>query len=461
METLLIIDDNIKFADDLELMLNSSYRVLKADTSSKGLEILKKQHVSVVLLDLKLPDIHGLEVLKIIRNEYDNSLPVIIITDYDDTEYVVKAMRLGAFDFLSKDFHVDLMIEKIEQSIQQKNLKLRVSGMQTNVLSTEDTFVFASEEMKKLNFEITKIANWDFDVLLQGETGVGKDMISSQIYMRSIRKEKPYIPVPLRSLSETLLESELFGHEKGAFTGADKLKIGKFEAANQGIVYLPEISNLPEAIQLKLLHFMQYKSITRVGHDSRKGEIGLDVRMIMATNENLQALVESGKMREDFYYRITGVTLKIPPLRERREDILPLSDYFLHKFSLNSKTVRYKFSEEVLDAFMKHEWRGNVRELSNSIKNALTYAEGNVLRLKDFPNIASSMKKSNPVIFKDLFNAGAGEIPKYKEYEHIYKKAYFENLMSKNQGKINDAANDAGVTPQGLRKILKTLKIQY
>lgn len=461
METLLIIDDNIKFADDLELMLNSSYRILKADTSTKGLEILKKQLVSVVLLDLKLPDIPGLEVLEIIKNEYDNSMPVIIITDYDDTEYVVKAMRLGAFDFLSKDFHVDLMIEKIEQSLQQKNLKLRVSGMQTNVLSADDTFIFASGEMKKLNFEIKKIASWDFDVLLQGETGVGKDMIASQIYMRSVRKEKPYIPIPLRSLSETLLESELFGHEKGSFTGADKLKVGKFEAANQGIVYLPEISNLPEAIQLKLLHFMQYKTITRIGHDSRKGEIGLDVRMIMATNENLQELVENGKMREDFYYRISGVTLKIPPLRERKDDILPLSDYFLNKFATYSKAGRYRFSEEVLDAFMKHEWRGNVRELSNSIKNALTYAEDNVLRLKDFPNISSSLKKTRTGMVKDITKQIGGEWFKYKEYEILYKKAYFGELMSRHNGKINEAASDAGLTPQGLRKILKTLSIHY
>ncbi len=460
METLLIIDDNVNFADDLEMMLNSSYRILKADTSLMGLEILKRQHVSVVLLDLKLPDIPGLEVLEIIRSEYDNSLPVIIITDYDDTEYVVKAMRLGAFDFLSKDFHVDLMIEKIEQSIQQKNLKLRVSGMQPNVLSTDDSFVFASEEMKKLNFEITKIANWDFDVLLQGETGAGKDMVSSQIYMRSMRNEKPYIPIPLRSLSETLLESELFGHEKGAFTGADKLKIGKFEAANQGIVYLPEISNLPESVQLKLLHFMQYKNITRVGHDSRKGDITLDVRIIMATNENLQALVESGKMREDFYYRITGVMLKIPPLRERKDDILPLADYFLNKYSSQLKAGMYRFSDEVIQAFLKYEWRGNVRELSNCIKNALTYAEDFVLRVKNFPNISASMKGKQGIQVKDVLKMKDNNLPVYKEYELLFRKYYFENLMRKTDGKIQDAAEAAGMTPQGLRKILKSLNVQ-
>ncbi|MEI7485690.1 MAG: sigma 54-interacting transcriptional regulator, partial [Ignavibacteriota bacterium] len=233
MENVLIIDDNVKFAEDLELLLKGSYKIFRAENSFKGIEILKRNHISAVLLDLQLPDIPGLDMLEKIHNDFDALLPVIIITEYDDTEYVVKAMRLGAFDFLSKDFHVDLMKEKIEQALQQKNLKLRVDGLQNNASVTDDTFIFACDEMKNINFEISKLANWDFDVLLVGETGVGKDMVASQIYQRSNRKDKPFIPIPLRSLSESVLESELFGHEKGAFTGADRMKIGKFEAANK------------------------------------------------------------------------------------------------------------------------------------------------------------------------------------------------------------------------------------
>jgi DNA-binding NtrC family response regulator len=189
MENVLIIDDNVKFAEDLELMLKGSYKIFRAENSFKGLEILKRNHISAVLLDLQLPDIPGLDMLEKIHNDFDALLPIIIITEYDDTEYVVKAMRLGAFDFLSKDFHVDLMKEKIEQALQQKNLRLRVDGLQNNASVTDDAFIFACDEMKKINFEITKLANWDFDILLTGETGVGKDLIASQIYQKTIHPD--------------------------------------------------------------------------------------------------------------------------------------------------------------------------------------------------------------------------------------------------------------------------------
>jgi DNA-binding NtrC family response regulator len=457
MENILIIDDNVKFAEDLELMLKSSYKIFRAETSFKGLEILKRNHISAVLLDLQLPDIPGLDMLEKIHNDFDALLPIIIITEYDDTEHVVKAMRLGAFDFLSKDFHVDLMKEKIEQALQQKNLKLRIDGLQNNASITDDTFIFACDEMKRINFEITKLANWDFDILLVGETGSGKDMIASQIYQRSERKDKPFIPIPLRSLSESILESELFGHEKGAFTGADKMKVGKFEAAHQGIVYLPEISNLPENIQLKLLHFMQYKTINRVGHDSRKGEMNLDVRLIMATNENLEELVKSGRMREDFYYRISGVTLKIPPLRERVEDIIPLANYFLNKFSAQFSNLNYKFSDDVLDAFENYDWKGNIRELSNCIKNALSYTNSEILELKDFPNILRSKSELN----LDLKNSLNSEdnFPMYKEFETSNKIYYFNTLLNKVNGKINLAARLSGLSSPGFRKVMKQLNI--
>lgn len=457
MENVLIIDDNVKFAEDLELLLKGTYKIFRAETSFKGLEILKRNHISAVLLDLQLPDIPGLDMLEKIHNDFDALLPIIIITEYDDTEYVVKAMKLGAFDFLSKDFHVDLMKEKIEQALKQKNLRLRIDGLQNNASITDDTFIFACDEMKRLNFEISKLSNWDFDVLLVGETGAGKDMIASQIYQRSERKDKPFIPIPLRSLSESVLESELFGHEKGAFTGADRMKVGKFEAAHQGIIYLPEISNLPETIQLKLLHFMQYKTITRVGHDSRKGEMNLDVRLIMATNENLEELVKNGRMREDFFYRISGVTLKIPPLRERVEDIIPLSNYFLSKYSAQYSKASYKFSDEVLEAFQSYEWKGNIRELSNSIKNALSYTDSDVLKLKDFPNIIRSKGELilNPSNLSDTEN----KYPPYKEFEKNNKIYYFNSLLKKVNKKISLAAELSGITPQGLRKVLKQLNI--
>jgi DNA-binding NtrC family response regulator len=458
MVNVLIIDDNAEFARDLELMLKDSFSILKAETSVKGLEMLRNHQVSIVLLDLQLPDIPGLEVLEIIHSEIDPYLPVIIITEYDDAQYVVKAMRLGAYDFLSKDVHVELMKEKMHQSLRQKDLKLKVSGIQDESIMAKDAFIYASDAMKKISYEITKLANLDFDVLLTGETGVGKDMIASQIHMRGKRKDKPFLPVPIRSLSETVLESELFGHEKGSFTGADRLKIGKFESSNHGIVYLPEISNLPENIQLKLLHFMQYKKIARIGQDSRKGDISLDVRLISATNENLEDILKSGRIREDFYYRLTGITLHIPPLRERVADIVPLANYFLGKFSSHFGKSVYKFSDEALEGFVSYEWRGNVRELSNSIKNALSYTDGSVLELKHFPNILRFKSGSG---MPGLSAEKDGDFLQYRDFENKYKTLYFKSLMERCNGKVSTAADLAGLTPQGFRKILKQLNLDY
>lgn len=454
---LLIIDDSREFTEDLVLMLGDKYEILTADTAEKGLGIVKNTLVSVLLLDLQLPDIHGLDVLEKIHNDVDPYLPVIVVTEYDDMEHVVKAMKLGAHDFLSKDFNLDLLNEKIEQALNQKKLRVRISGLMGNHVLTDDSFVLASEVMKKISYEISRLANLNVDVLLCGETGVGKDMVAAQIFLRSKRKDKPFIPVPIRTLSETLLESELFGHEKGSFTGADRMKLGKFESANQGFVYIPEISNLQESIQLKLLHFMQYKSITRVGHDMRKGEIKLDVRVIMATNENLEQLVKNGRIREDFYYRISGVRLNVPPLRERREDIIPLANYFLEKYSSEFGKPGLHFSEQVRKAFLDFEWKGNVRELSNAVKNALIYSANLELSLKDFPDIISRTPYGE---LNDPENKNDFLID-YREYDYNTKKYYFESLMKYCGGKVSEASKIAGITPQGFRKILKQLGINY
>lgn len=455
--TLLIIDDSSEFTEDLKLMLSDRFDVLTATNGVSGLEILRNKFVSVLLLDLQLPDVHGLEILERIHSEIDPFLPVIVVTEFDEIEFVVRAMRLGAFDFLSKDFHIDLMKEKIEKALAQKSLRIRVSGLQNNGALSDDAFIFASDKMKKINFEITRLANLNVDVLLSGETGAGKDMVASQIFHRSKRADKPFISVPIRTLSETLLESELFGHEKGAFTGAEKMKLGKFESANQGFVYIPEISNLQESIQLKLLHFMQYKSISRVGQDMRKGEINLDVRVIMATNENLEELVKNGRLRDDFFYRISGVRLDIPPLRERKDDIIPLAEYFIGKFSGQFGSVRHFINDKAKNALLNYEWKGNVRELSNAVKNALTYASGPELSVNDFPFIYGR-KNADGIATRD---EASDYLYSYKDYESKYKKYYFESLLKHCGGKVSEACKIAGLTPQGFRKILKQLGINY
>ena len=453
MDKLLVIDDNINFLDDLELLLKDKYDLVKAQTGNEGLNLLRAERVSTVLLDLHLPDIYGLEILKTIRDEIDPHLPVIIITEFDSTENVVEAMKAGAYDFLTKDFNLELLSAKIDKALKHRKLELEVDALQRNISDQQNTFIFSCDEMKKLNYEITKLARLNFDVLLTGETGTGKDLVSSLIHNRSSRKDKPFISVSLKSLSENVIESELFGHEKGAFTGADKMKIGLFEAANGGTVYIPEISCLSESIQLKLLHFMQYKSISRVGQDRRKGEIKLDVRVLMATNEELEKLVESGKIREDFYYRISGLKLNIPPLRSRKEDIPKLVEYYLTKYS-NLFGQNFIIEDGLMDELMQYEWRGNVRELENSIKGAMIYSNGNIIRKEHFPNLFHLYLKN------DDTNSSENEmIVPYEVALENFKKRYLTKVWKEANGVSSKASMMTGLTQQGLRKLLKKYPI--
>jgi DNA-binding NtrC family response regulator len=312
--------------------------------------------------------------------------------------------------------------------------------------------------MRGLNFEITRLARMNFDVLIEGETGVGKDLAAWELHCRSSRREKSFIPISMRALNEALIESELFGHEQGAFSGAERQKTGKFEAAHGGTVYIPEVSCLSESLQLKLLYFLQYKCISRVGQDPRKSEIRLDVRMILATNENLERLVETGRLREDFYHRITGVRLCIPPLRERLEDIEPLVQYFLQSYANDPCKRKYIILPETLEMLKKHQWPGNVRELENSVKHAIAYADGPELKPEHFPHLLRTRTKHGASAFA-IQDFGDG-VPPYREAELEFRRSYFSQLLKRSNNDVPQAALLAHITPQGLRKILAALHLR-
>jgi DNA-binding NtrC family response regulator len=458
-DKLLIIDDSIEFLNDVCMLLHGKYDILTAADARSGIDILRNERVSAILLDLNLPDMFGIDVLKRIHSEIDPYIPVIIVTEYDDSEKIVTAMRLGAYDFIPKHFNLEVLSAKISKALERRALHLGINALQEEYLEQQGRFVFSSETMKKVSFEMTRLANLDVDVILYGETGVGKDLIASQIHVRGNRREKPFIPVSIRSLSDTLIESELFGHEKGAYSGADRSKVGKFEAADKGTVYIPEISTLSEAVQLKLLHFMQYKSITRVGQDPKKSEIRLDVRLIMATNDNLADLVRQGKIREDFYHRITGVSLKIPPLRERREDIKPLVDYYTNIYSGLHPSGKCEVDPTVLEAFYEYRWPGNVRELANVIKNAIVYAKNSVLTPMDFPNIVNEPVRKQ-ISGGGLSDFASGNHTTLHEANLRLKKIYFTRLLNEYGNDINKIAHIAGITPQATRRILKDLDLR-
>lgn len=448
MQTLLIIDDSLPFLKDVEILLSSRYKILKAENGKKGLSILSKENVSAVLLDLQLPDINGIDILKQIHTELDPFLPVLIITDYGNVENAVLAMQSGAYDFIQKDFNRELLFHKISKALERRELDLGIKTLKDSVSGQYDFFVCSSKPIKRLDNEISKVARQNVDVLISGETGAGKDVIANEIYKRSSRKDKLFVQVSLNSLSDTLIESELFGYEKGAFSGADTTKIGKFEAANGGTIYLPEISEISEKIQLKLLYFMQYKEITKVGQGSVK-KINLDVRIIMATNRDLKQLVSGGKMRQDFYYRINVINLSIPPLRERKDGIEDLANYFLNLFLRKHNKQELSFDKVLMEAMINAEWKGNIRELKNSIERAVVMADNNtVLTLEDFPDLnyfEESVTENNRT-FQSAMNKS--------------KREYFLSLLAETKNNKTKASEIAGLSRQGLIKILKELKIE-
>ena len=382
---------------------------------------------------------------------------MIIVADKIDTETAVESMRLGAADFVSKGSIQEVLPTRLSRALARRALESAPGALHDGFGECHGRFVFASDAMKRVHFEISRLANTDFDVLIVGETGVGKDLCAYEIHRRSARRDKPFVPLALRALSESLIESELFGHEKGAFSGAERAKPGKLEAANGGTLYIPEVFSLTETVQLKLLQFMQYKSIARVGQDSRRPETKLDVRVIVATNEIPEEAVQNGRMRKDFYHRISGVRLAIPPLRERLEDIPLLAEYFLDKHTQSPGDHKVAFMPDLLTAFGAYPWPGNVRELENAIKRALTFAQDGHLSREDFPLLSARSADAAPC--QACLARREGSLSSYRDAQEQFKRAYIGNLLRRAGGNVPRAAGWAGLTGPGLRKLIKEFGI--
>ena len=320
-----------------------------------------------------------------------------------------------------------------------------------NEVNSEKKIVYASKVIQKVDYEITKVANTTEPVLLLGETGVGKDLIAYEIHKRSSRAKNPFVTVSINNLSESIIESELFGYEKGAFTGAVDEKIGKFESADRGTLYLPEISEIPHKIQLKLLEFFQYRRVERVGN--KKNILNLDIRLILASNADLSKLLREGKLREDFYYRISVIKINIPPLRERKEDIRPLANYFLRRHSYRIRGEYYEFDEFVLSELEKYDWRGNGRQLENLIIGAIVKSDSPRIKTFAFEDLYRSIVHDIPL------KKNGEDISNYKASELIFKKNYFKEILKKANGNITYAASIAGISRQALYKIINELDL--
>lgn len=382
MNRILIIDDDrqlgISFA---KILSQEGYKIENGFTGREGIELVKNNPPDLVILDVRLPDMDGLQVFEALHELFPK-LPVIIITAYSSTETAIGAIQKGAFDYIYKPFDVPEMLQVVEKAIAAGHCMS--SPVEVNpdgeVFSGREALVGSGSSMLEVYKAIGRVSATDATVLIRGESGTGKELASRAIYNYSNRADKPYVVVNCVAIPETLLESELFGYEKGTFTGAMHKRVGKIEQARGGTVFLDEIGDMPLSIQSKFLRLLQENSIERLGG---KEPIDVDVRVIAATNRDLEAAVAEGTFREDLYYRLRVVTLTMPPLRERKEDIDALVAYLLTRLSVELSIANPGITTDALRKITQYDWPGNIRELMNCLKKALIFNRGAPLQPED------------------------------------------------------------------------------
>ena len=374
MGKILIVDDDAQLRISFEKILTAEgHKVRMSATGEGGLEIVKTEPPDLVVMDVRLPGMDGLTTFKAIHN-IDAKLPVIIMTAYGTTDTAIEATKLGAFDYILKPFDIPEMLSNIEKALEASRFMRSRVEIDTAAESDSSEVIFGrSKAMQEVYKQIGRVASTGATILIRGESGTGKELVARAVYQHSIRSNKPFLVINCVAIPETLLESELFGYERGAFTGAVNRRIGKIEQASGGTVFLDEIGDMPFGIQAKILRLLQERSIERLGGRS---PIPVDVRVIAATNRDLEAALADGRFREDLYYRLKVVTLSLPPLRERNGDISILAEYFLKRYSKEMAVDSPGLTPEARLVMESYSWPGNVRELANTVQKALIFSRG-------------------------------------------------------------------------------------
>ena len=382
MNTILVVDDEPNYLVVLsELLKDEGYEVFTAQSGEKGLEIAKENDLDIIITDMRIPGMDGLELLKAVKS-FNQYLPVIMVTAFGEVEKAVVAMKAGAYNYLAKPFSNDELLVNIKKAIEhysllRENLRLRDEA---RVRYGFASLIGKNARMQEVYNLIEKVAPTSASVLITGESGTGKELVARAMHINSTREDGPFISVNCAALPETLLESELFGHEKGAFTGAASLRKGRFELADTGTLFLDEIGDIPLPLQAKLLRVLQERSFERVGGNR---SIKVDVRIITATNKDLKNEVEKGRFRGDFFYRLNVVHIHLPSLRERADDIPMLTEHFVSKFAKVLNRPKLQVSMEALRFLVSLPWEGNVRELENTIERAAILCSGDIIKPED------------------------------------------------------------------------------
>jgi DNA-binding NtrC family response regulator len=446
-ETILVVDDDPYIQEALGDRLESlGYRVSRASDGQQALELIDHQDPQMVFLDIEMPGMKGLDVLREIRKR-EKDFPVVMITAYGSIDLAVEAMKEGAYDFIPKPFKANHIALVVEKAIERQRLR-----REKEVLSEEvdKRYRLVAGNSEKLNAAIgaaKKAAASKSTILLLGESGTGKELFARAIHNWSERKDRPFIAINCVGLSKELLESELFGYEKGAFTGASQLKRGKIEIANGGTVFLDEVGDISEELQAKLLRFLQEREFERVGGTQL---IRVDVRIIAATNRNLDAAVKEGRFREDLFYRINVVPIVLPPLRGRKEDVPALAQFFLQRFSIESKKSFTEISQEALEVLNAYDWPGNVRELANVIERAVVLGQPPTIQIEDL---------SPGIVAAEAETESPSTPHSYHESIDEYRREVIVNALAQTQGNRAAAARLLGLQRSYLLRLMKSFDI--
>jgi two-component system NtrC family response regulator len=440
--SILITDDEQTQREVLKGYLDKKgYRTFTASSGNEGISFAKEEQIDIILSDFKMPDKTGLEVLEEVK-KINPEISFVLMTAYGTIENAVKAMRLGAYDYLTKPVDLDELDLLLEKIIENKNLKSEVNLLKQQLQEKFkiDSFISSSPKMQEVLSVVSRAAESKATVLITGESGTGKEVLAKSIHYISQRKDNPFIAVNIPALPESLLESELFGHEKGAFTGADKFRTGRFELANKGTIFLDEIGDIPLNLQVKLLRILQEHQIERLGSNE---SIDIDVRIIAATHQNLEQKIKDGTFREDLFYRLNVISIHIPPLRERKEDIAELIDHFIKKYSDENDKPKLEISKEAFDILMKYNYPGNVRELENIIERAVVLSRQNIITVNDLPQSVKGFKTEGDPILDEAKNLT-------EQVEALEKKLIYDAL-SKANGNQSLAGRMLGITERNLR----------
>ncbi|PIP69997.1 MAG: hypothetical protein COW90_07565 [Nitrospirae bacterium CG22_combo_CG10-13_8_21_14_all_44_11] len=444
---ILIADDDASIRFFLgELLKKEGFEFDFAGTGAEALERLKKNTYSLVLLDEKMPNMSGIEVLRHIKSE-GYPMPVIMVTAYGSKELAMRAIRDGAYDFFTKPVDIGIVRTVINRAIEKYELQREIENLKTENLKgiLRDEIIAESEEMKQAVELAMKVAATDVTALITGESGSGKELIARAIHKMSDRKDNPFVSVNCAAIPETLLESELFGYEKGAFTGAAKQHMGKFERASKGSIFLDEIGDVSPGLQAKLLRVLQNKEIERLGGTR---PIKVDMRFISATNKNLDSAVRDGSFREDLLYRVKVFEIKVPPLRERIKDIPILSDYFVKKYSRTMGRNVKGISASAINFFLRYNWPGNVREMENLIQRAII--------LEDTDTVREETVKG--LIFNNTVQAehgGSGVKERVEAIKSEEEKKLIINALAEARWKRMEAAARLGISRKSLFNKMK------